>query len=775
LNAIPTLPSYSSEALAALGPPGLADLMVRDEDRVPRNVVIECARRGEAMVEHLSGLPEDDRYWNGEGTPGEWWLLLHAVMILGLIPGERAGLLLLRFMRRMGQEEDDNLQGWLSGYWPALFRNKPLSVFPALRALCEDRSLGWYIRSNAVDAVVAGARGQGAPALDEALAWAATLAADEQEDWDFRLCVGNTLLDFPRPEYRPLLEDLAQRQTGRGVHFSGEEVRRAYSAVENEAEWERRKDPWRDFYAPAAIERRQERWEEEDADSDGDEREGEDALPEEAPLSYVRATPKVGRNDPCPCGSGKKYKHCCMKQDGNVETSPEDPAWRRLRRAIEPLPADLLRFAEGYFGRAGLMEAWDEFTLWEDAPFDAASPHIPVFMPWFYYDWMPDPRDTEVRAEARGELSAAQAYLLRKGKSLDPLARRYIEACVAAPFSFYDVLASTPGRGFTLRDIITGEECGVTERSASRSVTAGDILFAKIVRLEGLALLEACGTVVIPPERKGPILELRKRIRASELPLFPGAPAELGMEMLAVYHGIADTLLNPAFPELRNTDGDPLGFHKLVFEIESPRAAFDALKDLALDEDEAALLEEAEFNRQGALRRVHFSWKTRGNPVHKGWDNTVLGTLTIDAARLVAEVNSEARAQRIRKIVEERLGAKVKHLATEIQSAQSMLARVEAEGGSGPARAMKSEHDRLAALPEVQARIAEMMRAHCENWVSEKIPALGGKTPLQAVKDPEGREMVEALVLQMERRGRTMTPPLEPAIIRELRARLGLA
>ncbi|MCA9555941.1 MAG: SEC-C domain-containing protein, partial [Myxococcales bacterium] len=24
-----------------------------------------------------------------------------------------------------------------------------------------------------------------------------------------------------------------------------------------------------------------------------------------------RAEPKVGRNDPCPCGSGKKYKKCC--------------------------------------------------------------------------------------------------------------------------------------------------------------------------------------------------------------------------------------------------------------------------------------------------------------------------------------------------------------------------------------------------------------------------------------------------------------------------------
>ena len=28
------------------------------------------------------------------------------------------------------------------------------------------------------------------------------------------------------------------------------------------------------------------------------------------PKTVVRSSPKVGRNDPCPCGSGKKYKHC---------------------------------------------------------------------------------------------------------------------------------------------------------------------------------------------------------------------------------------------------------------------------------------------------------------------------------------------------------------------------------------------------------------------------------------------------------------------------------
>ena len=31
------------------------------------------------------------------------------------------------------------------------------------------------------------------------------------------------------------------------------------------------------------------------------------------PATFRRSTPKVGRNDPCPCGSGKKFKHCCGK------------------------------------------------------------------------------------------------------------------------------------------------------------------------------------------------------------------------------------------------------------------------------------------------------------------------------------------------------------------------------------------------------------------------------------------------------------------------------
>jgi preprotein translocase subunit SecA len=32
-------------------------------------------------------------------------------------------------------------------------------------------------------------------------------------------------------------------------------------------------------------------------------------------VSFKRNSPKVGRNAPCPCGSGKKYKKCCLNKN----------------------------------------------------------------------------------------------------------------------------------------------------------------------------------------------------------------------------------------------------------------------------------------------------------------------------------------------------------------------------------------------------------------------------------------------------------------------------
>ena len=36
---------------------------------------------------------------------------------------------------------------------------------------------------------------------------------------------------------------------------------------------------------------------------------------ETGPRAPMRSTKTIGRNDPCPCGSGRKYKNCCGKNE----------------------------------------------------------------------------------------------------------------------------------------------------------------------------------------------------------------------------------------------------------------------------------------------------------------------------------------------------------------------------------------------------------------------------------------------------------------------------
>ena len=772
------LPTYYDEDLAELSPFELTDLLIEDEDRVPRNVIDECARHNEAMVAHLRMLHEDGYLWLPDASRGEWWLRLHAAMILGLIPAESAGLLLAELMRRMSLEDEVDLQDWLSGYWSALFRNKPESVQPALRQLCEDGKLGRYMRTNAFEAVIETASRQGGETLEQSLAWLAKIAANENEDWECRLGAANILLDFPRAQYRPLLENLEARQTGWGKHFDRQEIEQAYAGQPDAPQWERFANPWK-FYEPEAITERQQRWREEDArDALQDSHEDEDYPDLDFQEPYARPEPKVGRNDPCPCGSGKKYKKCCLKTE---QTQPEDDfLWRRIRRAIEGSPAQLLSFGSNHFGQEALLEAWDEFMPLlddeHDEPFTPDTPHMPIFMPWFFYDWVPVPHDSSVKREALDGRTLARAYLDKKGRHLDPLRVRYMEQCCIAPFSFYDVLSVRPGTGFTLRDIFTGEDTEVTEHSGSQQTQVGDIMFAKLARIDQVTMLEACAPVMFPPTEKSAILDLRKKINRRKLPLTPELLKEYIYEMLSIYHDITARLLNPPIPQLQNTDGDPLLLHKLIYDLAcSPRETLDSLKPLNLTEDAESILTGAEFDPAGELRKIEFAWEKPGNKRHTNWNNTILGHLRIEGATLTAEVNSENRAQKFKKLMEELLAGKARYKTTVIESPQAMLARSKKEGDTTRAKQIQKEHDELNSQPEVQAQIDEYLRQHYRDWINQKIPLLKNKTPLQAVKTQDGKEMVEALLMEFERRGMNDAQPIPPDILIELRKKLGLS
>lgn len=52
-----------------------------------------------------------------------------------------------------------------------------------------------------------------------------------------------------------------------------------------------------------------------DDEFDGFDRDDSDYFDYEVQEPYIREEEKIGRNDPCPCGSGKKYKKCCMLKD----------------------------------------------------------------------------------------------------------------------------------------------------------------------------------------------------------------------------------------------------------------------------------------------------------------------------------------------------------------------------------------------------------------------------------------------------------------------------
>ncbi|MBX9895403.1 MAG: SEC-C domain-containing protein [Nitrosomonas sp.] len=478
---------------------------------------------------------------------------------------------------------------------------------------------------------------------------------------------------------------------------------------------------------------------------------------------------KTGSNDPCPCGSGKKYKQCCLQAQQPQQV--EDLLWHQIRRAISGLPEKLLKFSQNHWGSDAILEAWGDFTLWREEEFSPDTPHMQLFMPWFFFNWHPDystPGTGTPRKKTTGE-----AFLGKHGRQLDPLLKRYIEQCCVAPFSFFDIVSVRPGGGFLLRDILTGEECYATEHSASVHAEAGQIVFGKLAKVDHVAILEASAAFFIPPGEKFAILELRKELLELENPPSPALLGKYEHEMLEIYQVVYDRLFNPPMPSLRNTDGDTTVFQKLVYDIPSPQAAFTALRQLCIDSTEGELLQDAEFNATGELHRIEFPWLKKGNAKHKSWDNTILGQIRIKGRQLTVEVNSDKRAQQFQKQIKKLL-PEARYKTSVIESPQAKLKHMQGQGESAQARQRREEQEELNNRPEVQEKIMELMREHYRQWPHEKLPALDGKTPLQAAKTKSGQEKVEALLRDFELRAPHTNLPVDPAIFAELRERFGL-
>ena len=459
----------------------------------------------------------------------------------------------------------------------------------------------------------------------------------------------------------------------------------------------------------------------------------------------LHADAKIGRNDPCPCGSGKKYKHCCLP--GYAPSI--DRLWARQHEESNRLTQEMARFADRKFGER-IYQAWQDFNMNDAPPSLEESPNEhQIFMPYFLFQWNPGARHTSGRGQGG---VVARWYMLEKSKQLTAMERMFLEQATGQPLSFYEVVSNEPSERLTVWDVLIGGETKVIERLGSRSLRPGDLLFAQIWHQPELAVFGSMAPICIPPAKKIEVIELRKQLKKKIAKqnryLTPHDLLRYADLIRATYLDIRDQLFAP--PVLCNTDGDPLLFHTLRFRIESAEAAFEALAPLAVGRSQEELLDDADLGEDGKVRKVEIDWIKAGNRNFKTWDNTILGHIKISEGLMIAEVNSERRAKLLRKEIEQRLGSLAVHESTLAQTLEDMKNAPEEKAEEAELR--EAEMAAMLRNPEVRKQLQAAMQKQVESWIHQKIPALGGRTPTEAVRDPDGKEMVEALLRDWERR-----------------------
>jgi hypothetical protein len=461
------------------------------------------------------------------------------------------------------------------------------------------------------------------------------------------------------------------------------------------------------------------------------------------------------RNDPCPCGSGKKFKRCCGSPP------PPDSAYGRIRRLEAEANTLLGEFGHACYGVEALERAWGAFLPSEEVPLDDSHDELSLFTTWFMLDWRPEGRERLV-----------ERFLRERGGAIDQELRTFLQACIDAPYSFHQTLSCEPGSGLTVRDVMRNRTFRVTERGASASLLKAWIIYARVVELNGISFLMGSGSQALPFD----VLPLLQTLRGILAGKRVRKPVELPTEVLLqrepelrqAYLDIVGELRTRK-TEIRNTDGDPLLFHTLRFRISSFRSAFDALKSLELSvggTNESDLIEQARPPRA----RIHWLKKKRGRES----EIITVAMLEVSESILKVETNSARRASKVRREIEKRLGEGAVYLGTEIASTEGMLERA-TQPGDEPPEAGEAEHERIMKeVPGAAELLRELMRKHWAEWPDTPLPALRGMTPRKAARDPLGRELLESVLLEFEAHNGARDDPSRFVDTQVLRREVGL-
>ncbi|MDR3703698.1 MAG: SEC-C metal-binding domain-containing protein [Candidatus Sulfopaludibacter sp.] len=184
---------------------------------------------------------------------------------------------------------------------------------------------------------------------------------------------------------------------------------------------------------------------------------------------------KPGRNDPCWCGSGKKYKKCHLDADeaaGRGEPGepdlPDDPV------RVEAMEG-LLETAERIYKRREMLEAarqyfGDELPEEEDMATGSGG-----FFLWYLFDFRP---------KATGR-TAIEEHLRKHGATLRMEAREALEAWRDSRYGLFEVVRATGDVSCELKDVYAGDTVVVDRMETASDCHPGEHFFARIEHWRG--------------------------------------------------------------------------------------------------------------------------------------------------------------------------------------------------------------------------------------------------------------------------------------------------
>lgn len=418
---------------------------------------------------------------------------------------------------------------------------------------------------------------------------------------------------------------------------------------------------------------------------------------------------KFGRNDPCPCGSGKKYKKCCLSKT-YTEVGKEDSIRVRL---VEDL---LCFFNNNYRDRLEDAEFlfWDDFVPEEHLDGIALDVAHQNFWEWLIFDHMIDVDNDKILID----------LYMEKNKKLSLDEHKVLTMIKNSVISLYEVQEVFPEKGLLLKDLLMGGEYDVREKSATRSVRKWDIFAARLLLVDGQYIMSGSVYSYHMKNKKEILDDIHAEFEDYKEE-YPDASMDDFLKMNSENFNFYwyDLIQNPTPIKLHTTGGEPLLFSKAIFEIKDKEAVLNGLPKIKGFE-------------QG---KDSYIWYDKRN---KEGSATILGRAEIKDNKLILESNSKKRLEKGKKLIVEALSDAIVHKVDTFQD---------------PMEAMKSVKESSLEKPEnelpmeIQQQVyTQFMQKNCEKWLKDKIPALDGRTPMQAVKTEEGKKKVIDLLKSFE-------------------------